>query len=59
MIQEIILNQRRYFFEGNTLDVKKRIDNLKLLRKEIIQKQELIFEAFIKDFNYQEKLILK
>ena len=50
-IETIVNNQRNYFYEGETLSYKFRINALKTLRKSLIDNKDLIYKAFIDDFN--------
>lgn len=50
-IEDIIINQREYFFEGKTKSLGFRIQQLKLLRKIIIRHEEDIMLALKKDLN--------
>ena len=54
MIKTIIQNQRNFFLEGNTLDIKKRIEILKQIKEKILSNQKEIYNAFEKDFNKKE-----
>ncbi|AGA68209.1 NAD-dependent aldehyde dehydrogenase [Desulfitobacterium dichloroeliminans LMG P-21439] len=49
--KEMILQQRRYFEEGETKDLNFRMEKLKTLRKVIIDNEEEIREALRKDLN--------
>ena len=50
-IHEIVLAQREFFYSGKTLDVKFRIEQLKKLRKAIIDYQKELTEALYEDLN--------
>ncbi|HBF68708.1 MAG TPA: aldehyde dehydrogenase [Firmicutes bacterium] len=50
-IKTIVDNQREYFLKGETLDYSFRINALKKLRKSLIDNKEIIYKAFLDDFN--------
>ena len=49
MIHEIVLEQRRYFRTGETLDVRWRIEQLKKLKSAVIANQSMLQEALAED----------
>ena len=49
--KDIIDKQRKYFQNGNTLCLNKRIDILKQIKKELLNRYDDIVDAFKKDFN--------
>lgn len=53
-IKNIVDNQRQFFLTGQTLDYSFRIKALKTLRKSLIDNKQLIYKAFIDDFNKSE-----
>lgn len=50
-IQNIILKQRNFFATGETKKISYRIENLKKLKKEILENELNIKEALKKDLN--------
>lgn len=50
-IQKIITNQREFYYSGQTLPYKARIEKLKLLKREIENQEQNILEALNQDFN--------
>lgn len=51
MIEQIVNEQRKYFKEGNTLNVIQRKNNLLKIKKLLIKYYPMFVEAFKKDFN--------
>ncbi len=49
MIHDIVLEQRRYFRTGETLDVRWRIEQLKKLKSAVIANQSILQEALAED----------
>ena len=49
MIHDIVLEQRRYFRTGETLDVRWRIEQLKKLKSAVIANQSMLQEALAED----------
>jgi len=47
--KEIVSNQRRYYYKGETKDINFRIDKLRILRKAIIDNEEAILQALKSD----------
>ena len=50
-ILEIINKQKEFFNNGNTLNINFRLEQLKILRKAVIEFQPQIFDALDKDLN--------
>ena len=48
-IHEIVLNQRKFFRTGETLDVNWRIERLKMLRQAVIDNEHMLQEALYED----------
>ena len=48
-IHDIVLNQRKFFRTGVTLDVKWRIEQLRKLKQAVIDHQEMLEEALYED----------
>lgn len=53
-IKNIVDSQRQFFLKGETLSYSFRIKALKTLRKSLIDNKQLIYKAFIDDFNKSE-----
>lgn len=54
MIEKIVVNQRKYFLLDKTRPYQERIKTLNKLKRVILAKEKMIYEAFIKDFNKSE-----
>jgi aldehyde dehydrogenase (NAD+) len=50
-IESLVKNQRQFFESGATRDIKTRIEQLKLLKKAILQNEQAIYDALKADFN--------